>query len=337
MRVIRNLMFIAVAIIWSHSMMLPLSVVAQGTGTVSCSCLSTGCTGTNTFCSEACGAALNCAAICANSGCGQGAGDPSLYCTSGSYPSCNIQGYPNYVQGTCNCCLDEWSGCGSDAQCCGEAACDTHTWKCGVNCDMACGGDQACTCECLGGRWEFGSCTPSPILINLANDGNDHLTSAADGVFFDIFANGTPVRIAWTSGDSPVGFLVWDRNRNGMIDDGGELFGSVTRLRNGHMAANGFEALREWDANNDRKIDPADPVYNKLRLWFDANHNGYSELDELVTLQSVGVLSIETGYRETDRQDQWGNLYRYEGTAILRLHRDRVLRRIFDVFFKTMP
>jgi hypothetical protein len=336
MRLRRNLAFVILAFLFVRAQQVPLSA-----GYKTCTVAWSGCVAAAAQCSPS---LVDCNNLC-QQGCPQYTGTytaQGLACDGTANNGCPNPG-PNpgqnmFLQASCACqvpCFDTWSGCGSNSECC-DNNCNTDTWKCGVDCGMACGGDAACTCECEGGRWEFGECTPSPILINLANNGNDHLTSAADGVFFDIFANGTPVRVAWTSADSQVGFLVWDRDRNGTIDDGTELFGSVTRLRNGHMAANGFEALREWDSNNDRKIDSADPVYYELRLWFDANHNGYSEMNELFTLESVGVLSIETDYRETGRQDQWGNSYRYEGTAILRLNRDRVLRRIFDVFFKTL-
>lgn len=245
-----------------------------------------------------------------------------------------------FVQGSCNCtvatCYEAWWGCSSNAQCCG-GNCYANTYACGVSCSQYCGGDPVCTCQCERGWWDpYGDCTASPILINVTNNGSDHLTSAIDGVLFDISATGTAEWVAWTSADSQVGFLVWDRNQNGVIDNGSELFGTATRLRDGKVAANGFEALREWDSNGDYRIDSSDPIYGKLRLWFDFNHNGYSESDELFSLQSIGITTIHTEYRETPRRDQYGNRYRYEGTAVMLLHKEQVLRRIFDVFFETL-
>src|SRR5262249_51806607 len=72
-----------------------------------------------------------------------------------------------------------------------------------------------------------GGCNPSPIIIDVDGSGF-RLTNAAHGVQFDIFNNGTPVQVAWTATGSTNAFLVLDRNGNGKIDSGGELFGNVT-------------------------------------------------------------------------------------------------------------
>jgi hypothetical protein len=276
--------------------------------------------------------------MCSNSGCGSGSGDPSLNCTPGQGDiGCNIPGYPVYVNAHCNCCLPDWNGCATSAQCCNSAGCDQHTYKCGVDCSTACGGLPVCTCQCLR-DWQDpnGECNASPILVNVANNGSDHLTSALDGVSFDIDADGTPEQVAWTSADSSVAFLVWDRNRNGVIDNGSEFFGTATRLRDGTLAGNGFDALREWDGNRDNRIDSVDPIYSNVRLWFDSNHNGYSDSDELWRLQTIGITTILCDYVESARRDQFGNRYRYEGIALMLSHKEQVVRRIFDVFFEVL-
>jgi hypothetical protein len=118
-----------------------------------------------------------------------------------------------------------------------------------LSCEDECAGNLECICtSCLHGSvyyYEGGwDCVTSPILINLANNGYGRLTSPADGVWFDLTARGSAVRTAWTTADSAMGFLVWDRNNNGTIDDGSELFGNATRRQDGSIAANGFDALR---------------------------------------------------------------------------------------------
>ena len=99
--------------------------------------------------------------------------------------------------------------------------------------------------------WYSYSCIPgyaSPILISLRNNSRNYrLTSAVDGVPFDIDADGVLDQVAWTSTDSDVAFLVLDRNDNGVIDDGSELFGTATRKRDGSLAADGFDALLDLD------------------------------------------------------------------------------------------
>jgi len=66
--------------------------------------------------------------------------------------------------------------------------------------------------------------------------GGYHLTSYTDGVLFDIDATGIALRVGWTESDSSIGILAADRNGNGTIDDGSELFGTATRKRNGDRA-----------------------------------------------------------------------------------------------------
>ena len=124
-----------------------------------------------------------------------------------------------------------------------------------------------------------------PVVVDVEDDGI-HLTGLDDPVWFDIDADGDQDLMSWT--DRSEGLLALDRNGNGMIDDGGELFGNATRLVNGIPALNGYQALAELDSwtfggNGDGRIDSADPSYGHLRLWMDENHDGLSQPAELVT------------------------------------------------------
>lgn len=169
----------------------------------------------------------------------------------------------------------------------------------------------------------------SPILINVANGSYD-LSGADDPVWFDIDADGTPERLTWTARDSAVAFLALDRNANGIIDDGSELFGDATWLRRGERAANGFEALRELDSNSDDLVDDADDAWYGLLLWTDANHDGTSQPDEIVSIDGSAVNALETSYHWTGRRDAYGNLYRFQSIA----HLTRGTRAVYDVYFR---
>lgn len=160
-------------------------------------------------------------------------------------------------------------------------------------------------------------CMPSPILVDIAGDGL-RLSAAADGVRFDVDADGTPELRAWTLPGSDDAWLSLDRNGNGTIDGGAELFGDRTaqRVPPEGIEMNGFLALAEFDrpangGNDDGWIGPRDQIFSRLRLWQDVNHNGISEPTELQTLPSLGVLRFDLDYKMSRRVDQYGNEFRY--------------------------
>jgi hypothetical protein len=93
--------------------------------------------------------------------------------------------------------------------------------------------------------------------------------------------------------DPDEGFLALDLNGNGKIDNGTELFGNFTVIEATHLrAADGFEALAQYDRNQDHKIDAKDPVFDDLRIWFDKNQDGISRPEELMSVPGRGITAI---------------------------------------------
>lgn len=174
-------------------------------------------------------------------------------------------------------------------------------------------------CQCCVEPW-------SPIIVNL--DGGLKLSNAAGGVPFDFFAKGATHRIAWPM-DSEDAWLVLDRNGNGAIDDGRELFGNRTELSDGTWARQGFVALREFDINKDMVIDQSDPIFSRLALWKDTARDGITQAGELLSLSSVGIVAISVDERTSGKVDEWGNRFRYRAPVTFASGKKRFA---YDVF-----
>jgi hypothetical protein len=176
----------------------------------------------------------------------------------------------------------------------------------------------------------------TPIIVDVAHDGFC-LTDAAGGVDFDISASGSLRRIGWTCAGADDAWLVLDRNRNGIIDDGSELFGSSAAQPTPPPGSlpNGFEALAVFDAPRnggfqDGVINRRDAVFGLLRLWRDANHDGVSDSSELRKLRASNLTAVGLKYRESKRTDEFGNVFRYWVWAWdANGHRQK---RVWDVF-----
>lgn len=215
-------------------------------------------------------------------------------CTTPSFDgSCPPGSSPN---GTGLCCFSGGQSCGSL----------TFINKCYMY-----GGDyDFLSCSCLG----CDVCGGSPVVLDIDGDGIS-LTGSNEGVEFDLNGNGTKDRLGWTKPNSDDAWLVLDRNGNGNIDNGTELFGDFTPQPAG-PDKNGFLALAEFDkqangGNGDGVIDPQDSVFTNLRLWQDKNHNGSVDEGELRSLAALNVKAIELDFKESKKVDQYGNEFRY--------------------------
>ncbi|KOY63236.1 hypothetical protein AM629_04685 [Photorhabdus heterorhabditis] len=152
----------------------------------------------------------------------------------------------------------------------------------------------------------------TPLVIDLTGDGITTILENGN-LFFDHDNNGIIESSGWI--ESSSAFLVWDKNKDGKINNGSELFGNNSILKNGNKADNGFTALADLDDNGDGIFDQNDSLWHSLELWIDANRDAITDSGELHKLSESGISSINLAYKEDGFKDVNGNIHGLESTV----------------------
>jgi len=146
---------------------------------------------------------------------------------------------------------------------------------------------------------------PTPLVLDLDDNGVSTVSSS-EGVAFDFFGDGQRLQLGWTDGND--GLLVWDRNGDGHINNGTELFGEAMLKQDGTRARDGFDALSDIDSNLDGMFDAKDTLFEQVQVWVDANRDGVTDAGELRSLAQLGIASLDLKAEASDRVEN-GNLY----------------------------
>ena len=168
--------------------------------------------------------------------------------------------------------------------------------------DMGCVG-EICVWNGEGFEWYSWSepdCA-TPLVLNFEGGPVEYAPVAA--ATFDLSTDGTCTNTAWPT--SP--WLALDRDGDGFIRSGAELFGSATAMSSGGSASNGFAALTELDSNFDGKITAADERFGELVLWSDLDDDRIGAYAELRPLAETTVVAIDLGYEQRPSCDAMGN------------------------------
>ena len=171
-----------------------------------------------------------------------------------------------------------------------------------------------------------------PIIIDL-NKNKITSTKLNNTTYFDHDNNNFKEASSWI--DKGDAFLALDKNSNGLIDNGNELFGNHTISNTSFKytddkATNGYEALKAYDLNGDNVIDSKDEIYDKLLLWKDSNQNAITDKGELIKLKDSGIVSIDLNYKQTNI-DEKGNTIKQSSTVTFE---DGSTTLANDVWFK---
>ncbi len=158
-----------------------------------------------------------------------------------------------------------------------------------------------------------------PLVLDLDGDGIETI-GADSSVLFDHDGDHISNSTGWIKGDD--GILVLDRNGNGLIDNGSELFGDQTvgsALAPGEVTnrSAGLRALDNLDTNQDGRFDSTDVQYGAVRVWRDINQDGVSQSSELFTLAELGIAAINLDpTNTTDINLSNGNVIDSRGTFV---------------------
>ncbi len=151
----------------------------------------------------------------------------------------------------------------------------------------------------------------SPLAVDLDSDGIETVGTSAD-IHFDHDGDTFRELSGFVAADD--GVLALDRNGDGKINSGAELFGNQTVLADGSLAEHGYEALAELDSNSDGVVDTNDTRFGDLRVFKDLDQDGETDTGELLTLSEAGIKALSLEYTEQSYEDEFGNEFRQVGS-----------------------
>jgi hypothetical protein len=207
---------------------------------------------------------------------------------------------------------------------------------------------SACSCLIVSAHVLANQSEPRPVrffVLDINGDGIK-LTSAADGVLFDVDSTGKPVRTGWTSAGADDAFVIVAPDVRGPLN-GEKLLGTGMRLPDGRRLVNPDRALlfaQGMDLDENLRVvgglqgrlptfGPEDAPYATVRVWTDKNHNGRAESAELSTMEVAGIDRINSMFKVESKADEHGNILSPRGNFATRVKGLEVWRDVHVVQF----
>jgi hypothetical protein len=184
-----------------------------------------------------------------------------------------------------------------------DTPCTTEPGECepGDNQDYGCMGS---ICVWNGADFEYFSWSEpdciTPLVVQLDGETSFQPATATP---FDMSSDGTCTQTDWPTAP----WLALDRDGDGVITSGAELFGSATKMSTGGYASNGFAALAELDDNRDGRIDAQDAAFAKLVLWSDLDDDRMGTTAELRRIGDAHLVAIDLAFDRRASCDGNGN------------------------------
>lgn len=166
-----------------------------------------------------------------------------------------------------------------------------------------------------------------PLVLDLDGDGLEISESA---VYFDYSGNGIANRSSWVGADD--GFLVFDKNNDGLIENGTELFGDDYLKSDGTKALDGFDALKDLDSNSDGVFNALDDSFSQVQIWRDLDQDGVTDDNELFSLSDYRINEISLSTHSSGSGNDLGG-YEIVDTADIK-HLDGSTSTIYDINLK---
>jgi len=129
----------------------------------------------------------------------------------------------------------------------------------------------------------------APVVLDLDGDGVELVSRKKSRASFDYGDDGASDDTGWIGRDD--GFLVIDRNNDGLITEASEL----SLASEDEDARSGLQGLARLDSNGDGVVDSEDARFGELRVWQDRNGNGRTDAGELRSLEEAGIVAIRFG------------------------------------------